>query len=348
MESFLRHKIHTGYRHYRDFKFRVAYALRFLEAQLYRRRTWVVQRWAGYKTIQDAKRIAIFAHYDRQGRLPDYVRYYLKQLQAVGYTIIFVSNSPKLTTEVLAELRSLCGLVLRRRNLGYDFGAYRDALREIPDLVALDSLILANDSVYGPFQPLVEVLRKADPEIADIWGINDSYDGRYHLQSYFLLLHRSALTAERLNQFWDRLLYVRSKAFVVRYYEIGFSRAAAAAGLRLQALCPYRALVAASLTSLSRLPLSNPGERVTIPHADFLSSINDMLQAGTPLNPSHFFWDQMLLDFNCPFLKRELLTVNPAQVPMITKWEQVVRQVSDYDTNMIVRHLQQVLRNRSV
>ena len=56
----------------------------------------------------------------------------------------------------------------------------------------------------------------------------------------------------------------------------------------------------------------------------------------------------MLTRYRCPFLKRELLTLNPAGVPGVNQWEQVIRSQSDYDTHLIERHLQQVLRHRSV
>lgn len=322
------------------------FGYRYIEAQFYRRENWVVERWQGNESLRTAARIAIFAHYDRQGRVADYVRFYLDQLRKAGYVILFVTNSPLLNAETVDDLRRLCGLVIRRRNFGYDFGAYRDALREIPSLSSLDSLIIANDSVYGPFRPLAEVLQQADPDRADIWGINDSYDRRYHLQSYFLLFHRRALASHKLMRFWDQLLYVRSKHFVIRYYEVGLSRAALNAGLKLDAFCPYRELVTLSIAALRQLPLSIPADRAKLFHGDFLKFFQDLLENGIPVNPSHFFWDRMLVDFGCPFLKRELLTINPAKVPMVNNWETVVRRISNYDTKLINSHLQVVLKNR--
>ena len=348
MESPLRLLLRWLYRRYQRLSCGLAFASRYLEAQVLRRQTWVVERWPGQGDLASAKRIAIFVHYDRHGQVAEYVHYYLEQLAVAGYAILFVTNSPKLTPAALKALQSRCALILRRRNLGYDFGAHRDALRAIPDLSTLDSLILANDSVYGPFHPLVELLSRTDPHQADIWGINDSYDRYYHLQSYFLVLHRPALTNPRLRAFWDHILYVRSKSFVVHFYEVGFSRAALQAGLRLQALCPYRELAAASIEALRRLPLATPEERVKLYHGDYLRIIHEQLTTGVPVNPSHLFWDQMLTRYRCPFLKRELLTLNPAGVPGVNQWEQVIRSQSDYDTHLIERHLQQVLRHRSV
>lgn len=336
------------YQRYQSLRPVVEFAFRNLEAQLYRRRTWVIQRWSGQGDLATATRIAVFVHYDRHGQVADYVRYYLEQLNIAGYSVVFVTNSPKLTTAALTVLQGRAALILRRRNLGYDFGAYRDAQREIPNLSRLDSLILANDSVYGPFQPLTELLRLADPQQADIWGINDSYEKRYHLQSYFLVLNRTALLSAGLQVFWDRLRYVRSKSFVINFYEVGFSQAALSAGLRLKAICPYRELAASSIAALCRLPLATARERAKVHHGDYLRMIYDKLTAGVPINPSHMFWDQMLTRYRCPFLKRELLACNPIAVPQVIQWERVVRGQSDYDTSLIERHLQQVLQNRCI
>jgi lipopolysaccharide biosynthesis protein len=191
-------------------------------------------------------------------------------------------------------------------------------------------------------------LERADLNEADIWGINDSYAHRYHLQSYFLIFNRRALSEPKLKRFWDRLLYARSKSFVIRYYELGLSHTALKAGLRLKALCPYRELVKTTLDSLERLPLATPKQRAKLSHGDYMKWLYDTLQSGIPINPSHYFWDGMLLQHSCPFIKRELLTKNPAHIPQLLQWEELIHQVSNYDSSLIVRHLQQVLRNRCV
>jgi len=324
------------------------FAFQYLEAQIYRRRSWVVQRWQNAAMVSEAKRIAIFTHYDKKGQIPDYVSHHLEQLRHCGYTIFFVTNSPVLTAESWDILRPLCGMILRRRNLGYDFGAYRDALREIPDLGMIDSLILANDSVYGPIHPLIDILKRADPNQADIWGINDSYAHRYHLQSYFLIFNRRALMEPKLKNFWDRLLYVRSKSFVIRYYELGLSGAALSAGLRLKALCPYRDLSRATMEALEQLPLATAKQRAKVLHGDYLKWLYNTLQSGIPVNPSHHFWEVMLTQHSCPFIKRELLTKNPERIPGLSRWEAVIHQISSYNSNRIIIHLQQTLSNRCI
>ena len=39
------------------------------------------------------------------------------------------------------------------------------------------------------------------------------------------------------------------------------------------------------------------------------------LRTGQPVNATHFFWDTLIRDFRFPFLKKELLLLNPMSVP---------------------------------
>ena len=64
------------------------------------------------------------------------------------------------------------------------------------------------------------------------------------------------------------------------------------------------------------------------------------------LNPTSDFWRQ-LLDAGFPFLKRELLRLNPGKVGDLADWREVVRANSGADLDAIERDLQRVMRNRA-
>ena len=308
----------------------------------------IVEEWSGEGDLDSATHVAVFCHYDRYGVLHDYVAYYLEQLRAAGYWIVFVSNAPILPQETLTTLQSLCCSIIRRKNLGHDFGAYKEAIAKIPRLDRLETLILTNDSVYGPFTPMGPILERADPSLADVWSMTDCWDRRYHLQSYFLLFHRAAIQHPRFIQFWRTVRFVQSKSWVINAYEVGLSKALLAGGLRCRALFPYRD-AAIALTDLIRRSGVLDGNKIQTPvERVFVREIYGAINAGIPLNPTHFFWDHLIGRMGCPFIKRDLLATNPAGVPLLQYWEQASQNVSDYDTGLIVRHLQLSLRNRSV
>ena len=73
------------------------------------------------------KRLAVFAHYDRDNLLDDYVFRYLAGLKCVVDSIVFVSAS-RLSDASVGRLKTLCDTVMLRENVGYDFGSWQAGL----------------------------------------------------------------------------------------------------------------------------------------------------------------------------------------------------------------------------
>ena len=59
-------------------------------------------------------RLCVFAHYDRDGLIEDYVLYYLQALKEVCYDIIFVSDCDIQATE-LEKLFPITNMVLAKQ-----------------------------------------------------------------------------------------------------------------------------------------------------------------------------------------------------------------------------------------
>ncbi len=308
------------------------------------RRSQIVEEHPAGSSLAAAKRVAIFVHFDCYGRIHDFVLHYLNALRDAGFAIVFVSNAPKLEPDELRKIQTLCAKIVRRRNVGYDFGAFKDAITLIGDIGQLDELLLANDSVYGPFSHLADVLSRCDGSAA-IWGITDNWDFRYHLQSYFLLLKRDALASHAVAAFWRRLRYVRNKDWIIRKYEVGFTQAMLRAGMRCRALFPYHQATAALLASVKDGSL-NP-ETLSSSARQHLDRMLEAIDRGQPLNPTHFFWDY-LIAAGCPFLKRDLLAENPMQLPHVSHWLNLIETTTKYDTDLILRHQQATFRHRAI
>ena len=117
-------------------------------------------------------------------------------------------------------------------------------------------------------------------------------------------------------------------------------------GLRVRALYPYRTLAAKVERRLrDAAPLWR--DQVLPPsYGRWLRGIYDAIQNGAPLNSTHFFWDVLLVDERFPFIKRELLLRNPVGVPLLSRWPDLVAQVSDYDVDLITDHLKMIARKK--
>ena len=312
-----------------------------------RRASYVRRRWPGALDLEGATRIAVFVHFDRQGIVHDFVLHYLAEIARAGFTTVFVSNAPRLDPESLDRVSPFCGAIVQRTNVGMDFGAYKDGIGTLPRFDRLEALLLVNDSVYGPFHDLGDVIGRMNLAEADVWGVTDSWERRFHLQSYFLLFGRRALNHEAFAQFWSRVRYVQAKSWVIGHYEVGLSRHLGQSGLRCRALFPYRVAATTLLAALRR----QAAEEAFTPSArrqDFLASVVRAVEYGIPLNSSHFFWDHLIVRMGCPFLKRVLLRENPARIPGLVSWQEVIQSATKYDTDLIARHLECTLRSRAV
>jgi lipopolysaccharide biosynthesis protein len=318
----------------------------FLASLARRRQNYVRQRWPGALDLDAATRVAVFAHFDRQGVVDDFILHYLAAISHAGFTTVFVSNAPRLSSESLSRLTPLCGAILRRANVGLDFGAFKDGMATLrPE--RLEALLLVNDSVYGPFRDLADVMSGMNLLEADVWGITDSWQHHYHLQSYFLLFGQRALTSPVFSRFWSRLRYIQSKSWVVKHYEIGLTRALLRAGLRCRALFPYRVAATTAVEAVRREMTAN-SQALAGPRQRFAATLVAAVEAGRPLNPSHYFWDPLISRMGCPFLKRDLLRKNPARIPGLVHWQDVIQVAGKYDTDLIVRHLERSVRNRAI
>ena len=70
------------------------------------------------------KRLCVFAHWDRDNIIDDYVIYYLNALKEVCSTIIFVSDC-NLESNEIAKLNGIIDYVIAQKHNEYDFGSYK-------------------------------------------------------------------------------------------------------------------------------------------------------------------------------------------------------------------------------
>jgi hypothetical protein len=294
-------------------------------------------------------RVALFVHFDRRGAVQMHVRHYLAALRQSGCSVLFVTNAERLQPDALEVIKTLCDGILIRRNIGYDFGALREGIEhfQLPR-DNTDMLILANDSVYGPFTPLDDILGRIDFAEADIWGVTDSWQHRYHLQSFFLVAGRQAMRNPAWTGFWTRVRPVASKLWVISRYEVGFTQWMLRAGLRCAAIWPYSTLIRGAEADFSILtepadPTRNSaaatGRRV---HQAL--SLRSCYEARQPLNPTSDLW-KPLLRRGFPFIKRELLRDNPGQVADVVDWPDEVSMIDPAHVQMIEADLKRTLRH---
>ncbi|BBX96083.1 hypothetical protein AWC15_07570 [Mycobacterium lacus] len=253
----------------------------------------------------DRRTLVLFAHFDPQGVVDPYVAYYLEALHGLGATIVFVSGSPSLTPESVAPIRELCAGIYTRRTLSLDFGSWHLAWcilrRRGWSLDQFDRLVIANDSVYGPLFPIEEMWGSFHD--ADMYGAIESTELlNAHLQSFFLAWDLNSRTRPFLNDFWNGFQYIVHKRVLIWRYEIGLSRRARKAGLRIK---PF-----VSADTIKATYGRSPGHQWA---SRFSMSLNNTI----------YFWDGLIEHLRFPFLKTVLPRYN-------TPWHHSMADLADF------------------
>ena len=279
------------------------------------------------------------AHYDKHNRVDDYVYYYLRMIGVMASEIIFVTVAD-IDDDDKNKLSNLGVKVIVRDNLGYDFYSYKTGIKEL-DLNVYDELIICNDSVYGPLFDLSHVFSKMDNDGCDCWGVTDSNEIEYHMQSYFIVFRKSILDSEVFRQFWDNVQILNDKTEIIKKYEIGLSKLLISSGFNVSALLKTPKL--GYVSALIRYRNSYLSSLRKIFSLRFYQNFFTKLKGINKVNVSHFDWEEMIVKYKFPFIKIELLRDNPCRIKNTDKYQDVISSVSEYPTNLIDNHLKRIL-----
>jgi len=173
----------------------------------------------------------IFAHYDKNSIIDDYVIFYLKELHKIADTIIFVSDC-NLSNKELSKLDGITTHNIAKNHGEYDWGSYKYGYKYLYEnnlLESIDELILCNDSVYGPIYPLENYINTLSNSNSDFSGFFKNIFNYYekediaHLQSWFLLLKKQVFNSSQFKNFILSVKNLNNKKDIVNNYEIGFT-----------------------------------------------------------------------------------------------------------------------------
>ena len=292
----------------------------------------------GHVPLAGAQRVAVYIHY---APLPAVSRMVMAQLQAYrdeGFAIVFVTMAPGLPEAALPALEACCAMVVHRRNHGLDFGAWHDVLPLVlAQAAGPRELLLANDSLCGPFRPLGPALRamRAAPE--GLYGLTENLAPRPHLQSYFLLARGPRAIAD-LADFLTRHRVTADKRRTIRQGEVRLSGWMRARGHAVAAWCGYERAEAAALRS----PTARRRLRRLYPHLFHGIGEQDVegMRAALrhrPVNATHLFWRELVEDLGFPFIKTDLLLRNPLGLSDALDWTGLLE--AGEDARMVEEHL---------
>ena len=175
------------------------------------------------------KRAVIFAHWDNDLTIDDYVIYYLKELKKVIEKVIFVSanNLPEIETQ---KLDGIADNIISQEHGEYDFGSYKRGFEilKAEGLSNYEEIIFANDSCYAPLFSLDELFEEMEEKECDFWGITKNNYGlkgkNPHIQTYFVAFRKGVFMDNDFIKFISSVKPEPDKNSVIENYEIGLSK----------------------------------------------------------------------------------------------------------------------------
>jgi glycosyltransferase involved in cell wall biosynthesis len=188
--------------------------------------------------------VALFVTHSASGAIKPHVAGYIQALSEQGIAVLLVAAAER-PLDIAPELVALCAGVVVRQNRGYDFGSWAHAIALYPEAYGAPILYLVNDSVVGPASgdAFERVIRRIRDSRADVVGLTESHEYRWHLQSYFLAFKAGALSTFKLQRFFAGIDITDYKDDVIRRFELPLAAELEGAGCGVEVLFPgYSAL----------------------------------------------------------------------------------------------------------
>ncbi|MFL0604725.1 rhamnan synthesis F family protein [Cylindrospermopsis raciborskii] len=254
----------------------------------------------------------LFCHYNEHGLILDQVKELCLFFQLQGIDVIFLTT--KLSDESKEWVEKNLSALIIRRNIGRDFGAWKDGIAFLNKQSLFSScsqLYLINDSVVLLGDNLKSTRFQSqfiDDTKTDMIGLTESWQIAYHLQSYFLKFNKTVLQSKLFLKYWHDYPIINSRLFSIEKGEIGLSQLLLNNGYQLKSVYPIMELVAKENIESFFISLSG------IPNQCLIELIpqlfNEFFQVNFhEMNPSHRLWP-LLLVAGCPVLKRDLIQKN--------------------------------------
>lgn len=259
------------------------------------------------------RRAAVFAHYDKDNLIDEYVIYYLKALKELVQELVFISCN-ELPENEKNKLSGIADFVISEVHDEYDFGSYKRGYLYLKSHInEYDELIFANDSCFGPLYNLKDVFD--DMEVlndCDFWGITKNRFGlkpngdkgykaieRPHLQSYFLVFNKNVFTSDVFDKFMNSIKHYDCKNEIVINCEIGLYEILTNDGFSSQAY----------IRSLYRF--------------------NHILIS---------FWRLLIEKYKMPFVKCSVLRLQNRNLTTIANWRECISKNTNYPINLILNN----------
>lgn len=260
------------------------------------------------------KKLCIVSHYDPKNMIQGYVSYMLKELHKAGFDIVVVSTSQFIPRIQRVKIDKYLRTFILKKNSGYDFVSWKVGMAMCEEFSSYNELLLINDSIFFPLTRPKKIFDFMRRKKYDFWGLLDSYNRKYHVQSFFWFFNKKIKNSIFFSSFWSQCEVLHDKTKIINQYETRFTSLAQESGFCVGSYIQtqqVREYVAAS--------------GMYVPKDEILF---------------YALWPVIIARFHAPLLKRNMLCPYHQDFNPLTKiWREVVGSHTDYNLKLIAHYL---------
>ena len=190
----------------------------------------------------ESSKIAVFAHWAKNSEVSLSTTRLLTDLLDNDFEVVLVSACESKSPLILIPKILDRITIIRKPNVGYDFGSWSVGLISHPEIRNAAEVLLINDSNSGPFGSVSGLLKAMSESPFDITGVTDSLQHRYHIQSFMMHFKNHVLKQKPMTEFWQNIRNQNDKFDVVQAYELGMTSTAQGNGIYVGAIYPWNML----------------------------------------------------------------------------------------------------------
>lgn len=148
------------------------------------------------------RRLCLFAGYDEENIIQDYVVYLIKKLSTLS-DVYYLGNG-KFQSDELFKIAPYTKMIYTKKHTQKDFGSWQILISQLgwENISKYDEVVMCNDSVYGPLCDLDEIFWQMERYNYDFWGITSDYYKTFHIHSYFMVFNQEIIKNQKFQNFW--------------------------------------------------------------------------------------------------------------------------------------------------
>lgn len=173
-------------------------------------------------------RLGIYVIFDKEGIIDNYILDVLEVIKKELTELVVVCNGVY-QAEQLAKLTEYAEYIYVRENIGFDAGAFKDAITGYlgkERLNQYEELLLCNDSFFCLEDSFSYIFTEMDGKNIDFWSMTKN-TGKINMhpctQSYFIVIKKKMLHSNEFYSYWKNMPYYNNFKDVVDKFEVNFA-----------------------------------------------------------------------------------------------------------------------------